>query len=138
MGEKSHVSMEQKVCVVCCNKFDSGAILLETRIDRMAGGLRQSMERHTVTGWGMCPEHTKLKNEGYVALIGAANKSGSSIQPEDAVRTGDIIHVHSAAFEKIFNTPVPPKMVAFVEPDVVAYLKGLEADREGASDGAEV
>ena len=50
MNDKSHVSLEQHVCLVCGTAFDTGAILLDKR-------LRASMERHTATGWGLCPEH---------------------------------------------------------------------------------
>ena len=62
MNDKSHVSLEQHVCLVCGTRFDTGAILLDRR-------LRASMERHTATGWGLCPEHQKLSDEGFVALV---------------------------------------------------------------------
>ena len=38
MNDKSHVSLEQHVCLVCGTAFDTGAILLDKR-------LRASMER---------------------------------------------------------------------------------------------
>ena len=50
MNDKSHVSLEQHVCLVCGAGFDTGTILLDKR-------LRASMERHTAIGWGLCPEH---------------------------------------------------------------------------------
>ena len=62
MNDKSHVSLEQHVCLVCGTAFDTGAILLDKR-------LRASMERHTATGWGLCPEHQKLADDGFVALV---------------------------------------------------------------------
>jgi len=43
---KSHVGMEQKVCPVCGQAFDTGVILLDKR-------LRNSLERKTVTGWDL-------------------------------------------------------------------------------------
>ncbi len=48
MHDKSHVSLEQHVCLVCGTAFDTGAVLLDKR-------LRASMERHTATGWGFAP-----------------------------------------------------------------------------------
>src|SRR3546814_5168048 len=52
MNDKSHVSLEQHVCLVCGVAFDTGAILLDKR-------LRASLERHTATGWGLrSEEHT--------------------------------------------------------------------------------
>lgn len=62
MNDKSHVSMEERVCLVCGNPFDTGAILLDKR-------LRQSMAHRTVTGWGLCPEHEQMFKDGYVALV---------------------------------------------------------------------
>src|SRR5690606_24370178 len=91
MNDKSHVSLEQHVCLVCGSAFDTGAILLDKR-------LRQSMERHTVNGWGLCPEHERLFKEGYVALVecdpqrsGGAPSSGS-MKPEQAYRPGRLAH----------------------------------------------
>ncbi len=55
MNDKSHVSLEQHVCLVCGKAFDTGAVLLDKR-------LRASMEHHTKTGWGLCPEHQKLSD----------------------------------------------------------------------------
>ena len=60
MNDKSHVSLEQRVCMVCGTTFDTGCILLDKR-------LRASMEQHTTTGWGQCTEHQRLFDEGYVA-----------------------------------------------------------------------
>src|SRR5450830_1148211 len=62
MNDKSHVSLEQHVCLVCGTRFDTGTILLDRR-------LRASMEHHTATGWGLCAEHQKLSDDGFVALV---------------------------------------------------------------------
>jgi len=64
---KSYVSMERKKCGVCGKDYDSGSILLDRR-------LKESMERHTLTGWGMCEEHQKLKDAGYIAIVGVDEK----------------------------------------------------------------
>jgi len=53
MNDKSHVSLEQRVCLVCGTTFDTGAILLDKR-------LRQHLDRHTVTGWGLCPGNAPI------------------------------------------------------------------------------
>ncbi|WP_456119819.1 hypothetical protein [Winslowiella arboricola] len=62
MNDKSHISLEQRVCLVCGTTFDTGCILLD-------GRLRASMEQHTTTGWGICTEYQQLFDEGYVALV---------------------------------------------------------------------
>ena len=46
--DKSHVSMERRVCRVCGREYDTGAILLDRR-------LKKSMDRHTLTGGGFMP-----------------------------------------------------------------------------------
>src|SRR2546427_5891346 len=90
MNDKSHVSMEQHVCLVCGVAFDTGAILLDKR-------LRASMERHTTTGWGLCAEHQKLADDDFVALVECdPQRSGSpngSVKPEQAYRTGRLAHL---------------------------------------------
>jgi hypothetical protein len=129
MTEKSHVSMEQQVCIVCCKAYDTNAILLHKQ-------LRPVLDRHTVTGWGMCPEHQKLKDEGYVALIeideakstpSVGHNPHGQIQPNDAYRLGRVVHVRVSAWDNIFKgQPVPLHRVTFVESAVVDMLEKLQ------------
>jgi len=123
--EKSYVSMEQNLCIVCGKTFDTGSILLDKR-------LRNSMERHTVTAMGMCPECEKLKADGFVALVEcdpAKSKPShdGTVKPHEAYRTGRIAHLKVEAFKRVFNVPVPPKGVCFVEPGVVEKLQEMQA-----------
>ena len=62
MDDQSYVSLEQRLCLVCGISFDTGNLLLDKR-------LRASMKRHTTTGWGLCAEHQKLADDGFVALV---------------------------------------------------------------------
>lgn len=125
MSEKSHVSMEQHVCVVCGKQYDTGTILLDKR-------MRATLERHTVTGMGMCPEHAAKREQGYVALIECDPKksdvSGSTARPDKVWRTGNVVHLRREAWENVFDVPVPDNMVAFVEPDVVAMLERMSKE----------
>lgn len=102
---KSHVSMEQQVCIVCGIPFDTGSILLDKR-------LKNSMEKHTVTGWGLCPEHENLFDDGYVALVGVSNKHGTEInlKQDTAERTGEIIHVSRTALNRMLGEELPSKL----------------------------
>lgn len=88
MEEKSHVSLEQRLCLVCGLGFDTGVILLERR-------LRQSMKRHTLTSWGLCDAHRKLFEDGFVALIECDPQRSAvpadqdhTMRPEQAVAYG--------------------------------------------------
>lgn len=104
MNDKSHVSLEQHVCLVCGTRFDTGAILLDKR-------LRANMEHHTATGWGLCPEHQKLSDDGFVALVECdPQRSGSPganrMKSEQAYRTGHPAHLKREVFSTVFNVPI--------------------------------
>ena len=123
MNDKSHVSMERRVCLVCGVEYDTGAILLDRR-------LQPSLERFTTTGWGLCAEHQRLFDEGYIALVECdPSQSGvtlntATLKPRDAFRTGRIAHVRREAFDHIFTTPVKENLpCVFVPPDVIDRLQ---------------
>ena len=60
--EKSYVTLEQHVCPVCMKTFDTGNLLLDDI-------LRDVFEKYTVTGYGLCEEHKKVVEDGYVILV---------------------------------------------------------------------
>ncbi|WP_269633247.1 ATPase [Pelomonas sp. BJYL3] len=123
MSDKSHVSMEQRVCLVCGQAFDTGAILLNKR-------LRASMERHTTTGWGLCAEHQKLADDGFVALVECdpqrSRSPGGRLKPEQAYRTGRLAHLKRHVFANVFNVPIDAgQPCVFVEPGVIDQLQAM-------------
>lgn len=123
MNDKSHVSMEQHVCLVCGVAFDTGAILLDKR-------LRASMERHTTTGWGLCPEHQKMADDGFVALVECdpqrSGSAGTRMKPEQAYRTGRLAHLKRDVFAATFNVPIEANQpCVFVEPGVIEQLQSM-------------
>lgn len=125
MNEKSHVSLEQHVCLICGVAFDTGSILLDKR-------LRASMERHTATGWGLCPEHQKLSDDGFVALVecdpqrSGSPAGGGRLKPEQAYRTGRLAHLKRDVFAEVFNVPIAANQACvFVEPGVIEQLQAM-------------
>ncbi len=127
MNDKSHVSPERHVCLVCGVAYDTGNLLLDKR-------LRASMERHTTTGWGLCPEHQKLSDDGFVALVECdPQRSGSPsgaarMKPEQAYRTGRLAHLKRNVFAKVFNVPIEANQpCVFVEPGVIEQLQSMVA-----------
>jgi len=120
MSEKSHVSMEQRVCLVCGAEYDTGAILLDRR-------LRASLEQHTTTGWGLCPEHQRLFDDGFIALVecdpakSCALSSTNRLKPDHAYRTGRVLHLKRAVFGRIFNVSIEPSL-----PSVFVWLGVIE------------
>ncbi|WP_261530687.1 ATPase [Burkholderia multivorans] len=128
MNDKSHVSLEQHVCLICGTRFDTGAVLLDRR-------LRASMERHTATGWGLCPEHQKLSDDGFVALVecdplhSGSPAGGGRVKPEQAYRTGRLAHLKREAFAQVFNVPIAADQpCVFVEPSVIEQLQTMTAN----------
>ena len=127
MNDKSQVSLEQHVCLVCGTCFDTDAILLDRR-------LRASMERHTATGWGLCPEHQKLSDDGFVALVecdpqrSGASAGAARMKPEQTYRTGRLAHLKREAFAQVFNVPIAADQpCVFVEPGVIEQLQTMVA-----------
>jgi len=126
MNGKSHVSLEQHVCLVCGTAFDTGAILLDKR-------LRASMNHHTTTAWSLCPEHQRLSDDGFVALIECdPERSGSAadglLKPEQAFRTGRLAHLRRSVFAHVFNVPIEDTQACvFVEPGVIDRLQSMAA-----------
>jgi hypothetical protein len=126
MEDKSYVSLEQRVCLVCGASFDTGSLLLDKR-------LRASMKRHTTTGWGLCPEHQKMSDDGFVALVECdPERSGAAaagrLKPEQAYRTGRLAHLRRAVFAQVFNVLIDDKQACvFVEPGVIDQLASMVA-----------
>jgi len=122
MTNKSHVSLESHLCVVCGKPYDTGAILLDRR-------LRQSLEPHTMTGWGLCPEHQALHDQGWVALVECDPDRSEGPDPEGridpvkAYRTGRIAHVKREHVAKVIKVPIPADLpLVFVEPAVMDMM----------------
>jgi hypothetical protein len=125
MSEKSHVSIEQHVCLVCGSEYDTGALLLDRR-------LRASLNPHTTTAWGLCPMHQQLFDDGFVALLecdvekSGRPSSGDRLKPEQAYRTGRIAHVKREVFARLFKSPIDARLPAvFIEPGLLEKLEAL-------------
>jgi len=134
MTEKSHVSLEQHVCVVCTMRYETGAILIDRR-------LRDSLDRHTVTGWGLCPEHRTLFEDGYIALVEcnpdrSGNPSpGDLVKSDKAHRTGKVAHLKRDVFNGLFNVPRDDKLPCiFVEPGVIEQVQALAEESNSPDD----
>jgi hypothetical protein len=125
MTDKSHVSLEQHQCIVCGCKYDTGTILFDRR-------LQNSLEQTTLTGSGLCPDHQKLFDDGYIALVEvdptksspAGGPNASHMKHEDAHRTGVIMHMRRPVAEAFFTVPMTGPMV-FADPDLIAHFQAM-------------
>lgn len=114
---------EQHLCLVCGVAYDTGSILLDKR-------LRARLEHHTTTGWGLCAEHQKLSDDGFVALVECdpqrSGSRGDRLKPEQAYRTGRLAHVKRDVFATVFNVPIKADQAfVFVEPGVIERLQAM-------------
>ena len=114
------IVMAEHVCDICGKRHTHNAEILIHK------NLRAIPQDKRVTGWGLCEEHDRLFNEGYIALVGAhAPKGATTLKAGDAHRTGDIVHLKRAAFEETFDSAIPDDLpMVFVEPEVVKVVTG--------------
>lgn len=125
--DKSYVTVEQNCCIVCGKEYDTGAILLDRR-------MRDTFDRHTVTGMGLCPDHQEKYDEGFIALVECDQAKtkirGDVVQPEEAYRTGNYAHVRKEIWTKIFDTDAPNLPMVFIEIGVIAMLEAMTGGDE--------
>jgi hypothetical protein len=122
------VRMGKHLCRVCGNVHDSGEILLHKN-------MRDIPENQTLTGYGLCPECQKKKDDDFVALVVVTNiPDGDTLQAKNAYRTGTVCHVKRGLLEHCTGKPFQGDM-AFVNQSVVdmlsrIYEEGLKANEE--------
>ena len=123
---KSYVSMEQKVCIITGKTYDTNSILLDKR-------LRNSMDRNTISGWGISPEAQDIINTGKIALVGVdGSKSkitNGNIKPEDAYRTGEIVYIKKSIADNMFNIAINNDFI-FVDKEVISIIKNKTKDEK--------
>lgn len=121
MTEKSHVSLEINQCPVCTNKFDTGAILLDKR-------LQDSLERETLTGLGICPDCQTKLDDNFIALIEVDNPPDDSkerLQIDEANRTGNIAWLKRHIAERMFQNVNLEGPFFFIDKDVFKQLTAV-------------
>ena len=127
--DKSYVSMEQGVCIVCNKQYNTDTILMDR-------SMRNSMNPETLTHVGICPEHQEVIDDGYIILIGVdAEKSRitmgtETVKPEDAWRTGNNAYIKREAWEHAVDIPVPADGIAYVENEVIMMLNDMNDEAE--------
>jgi hypothetical protein len=101
-----YVAMEKHICRVCGCTYDSGNILLHKKLHPIS-------EEAAVTGMGLCEEHQRLFDEGYVALISIdedASEVGEDtthVKDTDVVATGRVLHILRSVAKEMFNIDIP-------------------------------
>lgn len=112
--EKSYVTLEQHVCPVCMKTFDTGNLLLDDN-------LRDVFEKYTVTGYGLCEEHKKVVEDGYVILVEVRERPQKG---QDPYRTWNAAYLKRHVAKDIFPD-MDVQDVAFVEIGVLDKLREM-------------
>jgi len=123
MNEKSHVGMEARICIVCGEQYDTGIIFLDKR-------LRNTLEHHNVTGTGICPEHQKYIDDGYIILVGVDPERSTigenqTVKPTNAYRTGSVAFMKADLWDDFTEMPRPPDAIAYVEDEIISLLNDI-------------
>lgn len=116
-----YVAMEKNVCPICGKVFDTGAILLHKHL--------REIKQPAVTGRGLCPEHQRLFNEGFIAMVGVDESrcpKGEKLKEEEAYRTGRIMHIKREAAARIFDVSLPDMLsFCFVSDEVIDMVSAM-------------
>ena len=112
--EKSYVTLEQHACPVCLKTFDTGNLLLDDK-------LRVVFKKYTVTGYGLCEEHKKVVEDGYVILVEVRERPQKG---QDPYRTGNTAYLKRHVVKDIFPD-MDVQDVAFVEIGVLDKLREM-------------
>lgn len=77
------------------------------------------------TGYQMCPEHQKLFDDGYIALV-EIDETKSDQQNGVFWRTGNVIHLKRHIFDEIFDIDVSSEMpICHVDSEVMQILQEM-------------
>lgn len=119
--DNDFVAMAEHICPICgCKHTHNTEVLIDKH-------LREIPEDKRVTGYGLCEEHQKLFDDGFVALIPVTNipteDTNATLNFNDADRIGGFIHLRKTVFNDIFNTEVSAEQeLVFVDKEVCDML----------------
>ena len=103
---KSYVAMGYVTCPICLTDHTETVLLNK----HMKDTFENKAYRY---GFELCPEHQKLYDEGYIALVGVDS---------DQKRTGEICHIRKTVFEQIFK-PMDKAPMFFCDQEVIEQIK---------------
>lgn len=112
--EKSFVTLEQNVCPICTKVFETGNLLMDTRIRN--GKLMETFDNYTVTGYSVCEECQKMIDEGRVALVEINEQSDpNNLTLDNVDRTGKIGWMKRDIVQQLIPEFPEDKFMCYVE-----------------------
>lgn len=128
---KSHVGIEYKICPITGKKWETNSILFDKR-------LKDSLEKETITGFGICPEVQEILDGDMIALVEIDEKKSEmkegKMSPEGAYRTGKIAYIKRKFANSTFTQEIKTPFI-YVDAEVMehfqgVYEKGLKQEEE--------
>lgn len=121
------------ICIIC-GKTEDGSLKRKLK-------LRRKFEMKDPANWGLCVEHEKLHQEGFIALVEAVQPShtlaedGTVQDGGDPHRTGKVIHVRYELAEQLFKTAIDRSLpMVFCLPNVAAQMTEMSKTAAKAAD----
>lgn len=112
--EKSFVTLEQNVCPICTKVFETGNLLMDTRIRN--GKLMEAFDKCTITGYAICEECQKMVDEGRVALVEINEPSDpNNLTLDNVDRTGKIGWMKRDIVQQLIPEFPEDKFMCYVE-----------------------
>jgi hypothetical protein len=120
--DKQLVSLGTAVCPVCGTEHTESVVM------QMRGITHPKLPRKMHTGFELCPEHKKLHEDGYLALVVVTSvPEGVPLveQYNGAERTGEILHMRYSVAADIFNVPLGEMPMTWIDPQAAEMIKGM-------------
>lgn len=112
--EKSFVTLEQNVCPICGKVFETGNLLMDTRIRN--GKLMETFDKYTITGYSICEECQKMIDDGHVALVEINEPYDiDGMMPDNVDRTGKIGWMKRDIVQQLIPEFPEDKFMCYVE-----------------------
>lgn len=93
-------------CYVCLEEYMDGGVIRSPNLER-------DLPAYQFTGGGMCPEHAKMHNAGFIALVeidmdkSRIPPSGEVANEEGIYRTGKMVHMDRGIAAKVLSKGDP-------------------------------
>ena len=120
-----YVAVATKQCPVCGKVHSHNTEVLISKNLKSIG-------ENTFTGIGLCEEHSKYFEDGYIALIGMDESKSTflpngNVDPKGAHRTGKAAYLRREVANKVFDTDIGSDLpMVFVEDQVVDMLAEMQ------------
>lgn len=116
--EKSFVTLEQNICPICGKVFETGSLLMDTRIRN--GKLMKTFDNYTVTGYSVCEECQKMVDDGRVALVEINEPSDpNNLTLDNVDRTGKIGWMKREAVRQYLPEFPEDKLMCYIEKGIL-------------------